>query len=304
MRVAERSPRTLSLAPQQALAPGRYLFVATHEGMFGGRDFSYMTIVPAGAAVTAIGGKTTRGAPAIVDSLVPIAAALVALLFSLLLARSYRRRAAGEKLLWAFGFVLFAVAAGTEAVAQGAGWSPGVFRAYYLAGGVLTVAWLGAGSAWLQLPRRARDVMAGALAVATLAATATVLLAPIHEAVLGAAHSGRPPANGALGGHAFLWAIALNSVGTVALVGGALLSLVRRQRVRASLWIGAGALVLAMSTSMSRAGEYSLMYVGELVGIVMMFWGFQMTGAKRASTDVPVAARAKGGAAAGALAAK
>ncbi|MEA2492140.1 MAG: hypothetical protein QOJ29_51, partial [Thermoleophilaceae bacterium] len=136
------------------------------------------------------------------------------------------------------------------------------------------------------------------------AATAAVLLAPVHEATLAAAHSGRPPANGALGGHAFLWAIALNSLGTLALVGGALLSLVRRQRVRASLWIGAGALVLAMSTSMSRAGEYSLMYVGELVGIVMMFWGFQMTGAKRPSPGVPVGARAKAKAAAGALAAK
>ncbi|MEA2496602.1 MAG: hypothetical protein QOJ29_4513, partial [Thermoleophilaceae bacterium] len=210
LRVAHRSATTLSLAPVRTLAPARYLFVATHEGMFGGRDFAYMTIVPPAAATTAIGGATTRGTPAIVDSFLPIAAALVALLFSTMLARSYRRRPAGEKLLWGFGFVLFAVAAATEAVAQGSGWSPGVFRAYYLAGGVLTVVWLGAGSAWLQLPRRARDVMAGALAVATLAATAAVLLAPVHEATLAAAHSGRPPANGALGGHAFLWAIALN----------------------------------------------------------------------------------------------
>jgi hypothetical protein len=46
------------------------------------------------------------------------------------------------------------------------------------------------------------------------------------------------------------------------------------------------------------------MYVGELVGIVMMFWGFQMTGAKRPSPGVAVAARAKAKAAAGALAAK
>ena len=47
---------------------------------------------------------------------------------------------------------------------------PGLFRTYYLAGGVLTVAYLGAGSAWLLLPRRARDWLAGGLAVATAAA--------------------------------------------------------------------------------------------------------------------------------------
>jgi hypothetical protein len=303
MRIERRTGSALALVPKRALPAGRYVFIATHEGMFGGRDFNYLTVVPPGGAATAIGAASARGAPAIFDSLLPIAAALVALLFSAMLARSYARRPAGEKLLWGVGFTLFAVAAASEAVAQGHGWSTGVFRAYYLAGGVLTVVWLGAGSAWLQLPRRARDVLAGALAVATVAASASVLLAPVHEAALAAAHSGRPPANGALGGHAFIWAIALNSLGTLALVGGALLSIVRRQRVRASLWIGSGALVLALSTSMSRAGEYSLMYLGELAGIVLMFCGFKLAGTPRprqAAARAP--ANAKG--AAGALAAK
>ena len=99
-----------------------------------------------------------------------------------------------------------------------------------------------------------------------MAAVASVLLAPVHAETLAATPSGRPPANGALGGHAFLWAVVLNSFGTVFLVGGALYSIARRQRVRASLWIGGGALVLALSTSMSRAGDYSFMYLGELVG--------------------------------------
>ena len=38
--------RELELAPARRLAPGRYLFVATHEGMFGGRDFAYLRVVP------------------------------------------------------------------------------------------------------------------------------------------------------------------------------------------------------------------------------------------------------------------
>ena len=69
----------------------------------------------------------------------------------------------------------------------------------------------------------------------------------------------------------------LNSFGTVFLVGGALYSILRGQRVRANLWIGGGALVLALSTSMSRAGEYSFMYIGELIGIALMFCGFTLT---------------------------
>jgi hypothetical protein len=79
-----------------------------------------------------------------------------------------------------------------------------------------------------------------------------------------------------MGGHAMLWAIALNSLGTLFLIGGSLLSIVRRQRVRANVWIGGGALVVALATGLSRGGDYSLVYVGELVGIVLMFAGFTM----------------------------
>ena len=60
--------------------------------------------------------------------------------------------------------------------------------------------------------------------------------------------------------------------------------------------------MLAMSTSMSRAGEYSFMYLGELIGIGLMFVGFQLAGARRASPTAQATAPVKG--AVGALAAK
>jgi hypothetical protein len=292
--VLRRSHSSLLLAPEKRLAPGRYLIVASHEGMFGDRDFIYLKVVPPGAAVTPIGHDSSRSAPAVSSTLLPITASLLAALFALSLVRSFRRRPAGQKLLWASGFMLFAIAAASEAIAQGSGWTAGLFRAYYLCGGVLTVAWLGAGSAWLQLRPRARDALLGGLVIATLAATVAVALAPVHEAALAHAPSGGPPANGALGGHAYLWAIALNSVGTVFLLGGALYSIARRRRVRANLWIAGGALVLALSTSMTRAGEYSFVYLGELVGIALMFTGFNLAGPKQAIQRPPAAAPAAG----------
>jgi hypothetical protein len=274
LAVRARSARSLTLAPARPLRPGRYMLIAEHEGMFGGRDYSYMTVVPPGAAATAIAAQSNRGAPAVFDSLLPVAAALLAALFAGLLVRSLLRRRGGQKLLWALGFGFFAVAAACEALAQSSGWDPALFRLYYLCGGVLTVAYLGAGSAWLHLRPRARDVVVGALAVATVAAAVTVVVAPVNGAELATTASGRPPPNGAIGGGAAAWAIALNTFGTLWLVGGALRSVLRRQRVRQSLWIGGGALVLALATSMSRTGNYSLMYVGELVGITAMFCGF------------------------------
>jgi hypothetical protein len=280
VRLVDRSvsPTQLVLATARPLEPGRYSFVATHEGMFGGRDFAYLRIVPPGAAVTAISSRPRATAPAILDALLPLCAAFVALAFAGLLLRSLLRRRSGEKALWATGFVLFAIAAACEAVAQRAGWSPALFRTYYLAGGVLTVAYLGGGSAWLLLPKRGRDTLLGALLVATAAAAVTVALAPVSQSVLAATADGRPPANSALGGHASLWAIALNSFGSAFLIGGSLYSILRGIRVRPNVWIGGGALVVALATGLSRVGSYNFVYVGELLGIAVMFSGFAFVG--------------------------
>jgi hypothetical protein len=281
LTVRRGTPRELILAPARSLRIGRYVFAASHEGMFGGRDFAYLRVVAPGAPVTAVSSRRRTDVPAVADAVPPVAASLLAATFALLLLRSLLRRRAGQKALWAIGFALFAVAAAGEAVAQRSGWDPTLFRLYYVAGGVLTVAYLGAGSAWLLLPRRGRGVLLGALAVATVAAVTAVVLAPVDVHVLAATPSGQPPANGALVGHAFLWAVFLNSFGTLLLVGGSLLSIARRQRVRANVWIASGAVTVAAATGFSRAGDTSLVYLGELVGIALMFCGFTLTSPAR-----------------------
>jgi hypothetical protein len=186
-----------------------------------------------------------------------------------------------------------------EALAERHGWTPGLFRTYYAAGGVLTVAYLGAGSAWLILPSRARDILAGALAVASAAAVVAVAIAPVDVGALAAAGAHRPPASGALRGHVFVWAIALNSFGTVFLIGGSLLSILKRRRVRQNLWIGGGALAVALATGLSRAGAYSFVYAGELIGLACMYYGFTFAGSAPRPQPAPQPAPRLGPAAPG-----
>ncbi|MDP9303040.1 MAG: cbb3-type cytochrome c oxidase subunit I, partial [Actinomycetota bacterium] len=123
LSVRRSSPRELILAPAQRLKPGKYVFAASHEGMFGGRDFAYLRVVAPGEPVTAVSRNQRTDVPAVADAVPPIAAALLAVTFALLLFRSLLRRTAGQKALWAVGFALFAVAAASEAAAQRAGWS-------------------------------------------------------------------------------------------------------------------------------------------------------------------------------------
>jgi hypothetical protein len=42
------------------------------------------------------------------------------------------------------------------------------------------------------------------------------------------------------------------------------------------MWIGSGALVVALATGLSRGGDYSYVYLGQLVGIALMFAGFTL----------------------------
>jgi hypothetical protein len=294
LALRKRTPTQLVLAPQRPLPPGRYSLVAAKEGMFGGRDYDYLQVVGPGAPVTAIGSAgSTATSPPVADALLPIGAALVSFLFAGLLAISFVRRRGVQKALWGLGFACFGIAAACEAAAQRAGWSEGLFKTYYVCGGVLTVALLGSGSAWLLLRPRPRDLLLGALAVAAVAAAVTVAAAPVDHGALAAASGLRPPANSALEGRAFLWAVVLNSYGTIFLVGGSLLAILRRQRVRTNAWIGTGALVVALSTGMSRAGTYSFVYAGELIGISMMFYGFRFAAAPAPRPVVPPAAAAR-----------
>src|SRR5438067_6540620 len=110
LRVVRRSATVLSLAPARRLSPGRYAFVAAHEGMFGGRDYDYLTVVRPGEPVTSISSSARRSSPAVADALLPLAAALVALLFAVRLVSSALRRPGGQKWLWALGPAFLALA--------------------------------------------------------------------------------------------------------------------------------------------------------------------------------------------------
>src|SRR4051794_18890103 len=164
---------------------------------------------------------------ALTATAIPVCSAIVAMLFAARLGGGALARPAGHRIAWALGFALFAGGSAAEAYGASYGWSAVAFRLYYLLGGVLAVGMLGLGSAWLHLPRTWALLLTGAIAVSIPAAAIAVLGASVDGSALGVARL-RPPPNDALNGLAFLWAIALNTVGTLLLIGGSLRSLVRR----------------------------------------------------------------------------
>jgi hypothetical protein len=175
-----------------------------------------------------------------VEALLAFGAALLTLRLAGLLAARWRERRSPHLLAWSAG--LGAYALGTAAIAWGAaaGWNEGVFRAYYLCGGLLTAFLLGAGSL-LGVGRRAAAPVA---LVYTGLAFGLALGVPLEQPVSGTEipeaqeHLAFAPAR--------LVAIVGNIAGSAALVGVALAGL-RRRPVGNSLLLGGFVLAAAGS---------------------------------------------------------
>ena len=181
------------------------------------------------------------------DALLAFGGALVSLRLAAALLLRHRRRRAPELAAWAASLAAFAVASAALAWGAAAGWSEAPFRVYYLCGGLLTAALLGAGSL---LRVGARWAGPAALVYAGLAAGVAVA-APLTAPVSG---TGIPAAQD----HLELFparalAIAGNSAGTLAAVGVALWTI--RARPLGNALVVAGVAVAALGSALAGLGE-------------------------------------------------
>jgi hypothetical protein len=157
-----------------------------------------------------------------VEALLAFGAALLALRLAGLLAGRARERRAPHLAAWSAGLTAYALGAAAIAWGASAGWNDGVFRAYYLFGGLLTAALLGAGSLLGAGVRLAGPVALVYTGLAIGVALAVPLEAPVAGTSIPEAqeHLELFPAR--------ILAIAGNVAGSLALVGIALKGLRRR----------------------------------------------------------------------------
>ncbi len=185
------------------------------------------------------------------------------------------RRARGPRaplIAWTIGFALFSVATTCLWMGAAQGWSATPFRIYYLTGGVLVVAFLAVGELLLVAPgTRVARVVAATMLFLTFASVAAVLAARVDAVAL--ARAGATPPNDALvGPWPKVMAIALNSVGTLVLLAGSIAS-ARRRRDSRPLLVALGVGVIALASTATRLGSYSLFAVGQSAGIVLILLG-------------------------------
>jgi len=219
----------------------------------------------------------------IVNIALPFTSFIVSSIFAVLVFRRYLVRRGPHLLLWGFGMVFYAIGGFCEAYYGALGWNSLVFRLWYLFGAILVAAWLGQGTVYLLAKRRWANISMALLALASLYAVLRVLTAELDPALMTASlHTGSE-----LSGHAIVSSGVrtltpfFNLYGTVTLVGGAAYSAwifwrkrILLHRTIGNILIAVGALLPAFGGTFSRMGVPSALYLGELLGAVLLFAGF------------------------------
>ena len=181
------------------------------------------------------------------DALVAFAAALLSFRLAGLLLARWRERRTPELAAWGASLAAYAIASGALAWSAAAGWSNASFRVYYLFGGLLTAALLGAGS----LLRVGVAPVARVALVYVGVAAGVAVAAPLDPSVGG---TEIPDARDHL---AFFptraVAIAGNLAGSLAVVGVALATI--RRRPLGNALILAGVAVAAGGSTLLGFGE-------------------------------------------------
>ncbi|MEA2634202.1 MAG: hypothetical protein QOH92_969 [Chloroflexota bacterium] len=234
----------------------------------------------------------------------PLVATLISAAFAITLWVQYRAKPRPYLLAWSVALAVYAVAALTEVIGAAAGWSPILYRLYYFFGGITVVGILALGSVYLLAPRFGRTALAALLTLAgiglvgILGASLQIGLLDTHQVpsadVIKLQH-------GVFNVAAILMAAILNIVGSVILIGGAVWSffsmLLRGappSRLVGNILIAGGAFVVAGASTLFRLFHvYDLFYVGQAVGVLVMFGGFlaAQRAPRRAANLNPAASR-------------
>lgn len=208
---------------------------------------------------------------------VPILTTAIAAAFSASLFRRWMRRPAPHLLWWALGVAFYGLGTFIEASITLTGNSVFLTKAWYVAGAVLGGYPLAQGSLYLSYSRRFANRATLVSLPFVVVASALVVLSPV---VAGALEPHRP--SGAL--LAWQWVRLLtpfiNMYAAFFLIGGAVVSAWRfwrrgdaGHRAAGNTLIAVGALLPGIGGSMAKAGIVEALYVGEFLGLILIWIG-------------------------------
>jgi hypothetical protein len=217
------------------------------------------------------------------NSLLPLLSSIVSFAFAFFVFKRYLDRKGEHLLLWGIGTLFYGIGGFCEFYYGTFGWNTLVFRLWYLFGAILVAAWLGQGTVYLLAKPRWAYALMVILLAGSLYAAFKIFTAQLDPSLMiGAGHTGSE-----LSGHAItspgvrVLTPFFNLYGTLTLVGGAAYSAyifwrkrVLLHRTVGNILIAVGAMMPAFGGLFSRLQVPGALYIGELLGVILLFIGF------------------------------
>jgi hypothetical protein len=207
----------------------------------------------------------------------PLGAAIVAAVFALATWRSAKPQDTALR-IWSVALAQFAIASAAIVWGIAAGWTPLVYKAFYLFGAVLNVAWLALGTIWLEAPRKAAAVVNVLFILAATAACVLVMSAKLLPGAQAALDARALPAPAdVMPDVPRLLSRIYSSAGSMIVLFGLLSALARRRRPLGMALLAAGVLIAGVGSTMARAGRVEFFSISLAAGIAVMYLGFLRT---------------------------
>lgn len=204
------------------------------------------------------------------DLLFPLLASSLSLVFAWLVFRQFAERKKIYQLLWAISFLLFAFATFAEFYSELTdAWPHGMYRIYYWSAATL-VGIMGAGSVYLLPNKKAGHLfLVFVLFVSALMLYRVMTVDLLTEAFV----PGHTVAGKAMPSAVRILSPLLTAPGGLALIGVAAWSWLRT-RSSFNLLIALGGIILSASGGAARFGRPEYLYLGEMLGLFVLFIGF------------------------------
>ncbi|MEO7673760.1 MAG: hypothetical protein ABIU09_06750 [Pyrinomonadaceae bacterium] len=183
-------------------------------------------------------------------------------------------------LWWAIGVFTYGLGTFLESLITLTGNTPLKNKAWYVAGAILGGYPLAQGSVYLHLHKSKANILSAITLPFIIFASACVILSPVDEALL---ESFRPSGASLEWQWVRLLTPFINTYSAIFLIGSAAYSAIRyskiengRNRAIGNGMITAGALLPGIGGGMAKAGIVEALYIGEFVGIILIWMGYRL----------------------------
>jgi len=216
----------------------------------------------------------------------PIMTTIISAVFSILIYKRYLKFGGTHLLFWSWGVLVYGLGTFAESWITLLGWNITIFKFWYIVGALMGGAPLAQGTVWLLLQPKTAKILTVLLILFVVVSSFFVLMSPVE---MDKVNFNLPS------GNVFTWQWVrafspfLNTYAVIFLIGGAILSAMRyrkqindksmdveiaHDRYLGNVFIAVGAILPGIGGAASRAGYTEVLYIGELIGIMLIWTGY------------------------------